>query len=221
MQYQNTRPELCSPCAACCMISSPFYHSKLTVFWVKNFIMFSFNYLFISLRILSFSILHIMLCRHDLFQSCLNTNLTWLLLLPCCPGNSECHTDTKFFSFSLIFWNILGKNTFVFSSLITPVQCHSWSAAVSSEWQQHQVGVGTTGKPKPSVRNVIGQSGSRRLCCHIALGPFYTSLLAQLAAKLLPRTSGLYDDEKLLPDFPSHEFTGSCPGGSLLIEDFD
>lgn len=48
----------------------------------------------------------------------------------------------------------------------------------------------------------------------------WPSLLAQLAAKLLPRTSGSYD-EKLLLDFPSHEFTGCCPGGSLLIEDFD
>lgn len=102
----------------------------------------------------------------------------------------------------MIFWNILGKNTFVFSSLITPVQGHIWSAAVSSEWQQHHVGARTTGKPKPPVRSVTGWGGSRGLCHHTALGPCYTSLLAQLAAKLLPRTLGLYDDKKLLLDFP-------------------
>lgn len=55
----------------------------------------------------------------------------------------------------------------------------------------------------------------------LALGPCCTSLLAQMAAKLLPGTSGFCEDEKLLADFPSHEFTWPCPVESLLIEDFD
>lgn len=83
-----------------------------------------------------------------------------------------------FFSFSLIFWNILGKNTSVFSSVFTPVQRCKWSATVSSEGQQHRVGVGATGKPKPPVRNVICGGGFRRLpsyclgsLLHISAGP--------------------------------------------------